>query len=286
MKRILLAATAMIVASPALAHNPWIKPTATTVAGEDGWVGFDAGASTDVFVADHAPMRLEMIKARAPDGSDAPLENAVQARYRSTFDVHLTKQGTWRIGMESLGVTGSYVLDGKSYRVGGRAGPRPGAPGAGGPQPNPDVIFVPGGPDFTPPPGATGVKLTLAGMRNETFVTLGKPSDVVLSGKGLEMQPITQPADLVADEPGKFRFLLDGKPVAGIEVEAVPDGRRFRDDPGAITTKTGPDGVAVVAWRGPGLYWVHATYADEASPRPGIGGRRFQYAATLEVTPP
>jgi hypothetical protein len=283
MKYILLA-TAMIAATPALAHNAWIKPTATTVAGEDGWVGFDAGASTDVFIADHAPLRLEMLKARAPDGGDAPLENAVQARYRSTFDVHLTKQGTWRIGMENLGVAGSYMLGGKTYRVGGRGGPRPGRPG--GQQPDPNVVFLPGGPDFAPPAEATDVKLTLTGMRNETFVTLGKPSEVAPAGKGLEMQPITQPADLVADQPAKFRFLLDGKPVAGLEIEAIADGRRFRDDQGAITAKTGADGVATVAWRGPGLYWVHATYTDAVSPRPGIAGRRFQYAATLEVTPP
>jgi len=304
MKRMfLLAATALISSSPLYAHNAWIKPSATTVSGEDGWVTFDAAASTDVYNADHAPMALEQIKAYAPDGTETPIENGMRGRFRSTFDVHLTKPGTWRVGIQNLSVTGSYKLDGQEYRVGGRRGPPPSAGGPGGaPGGNPPA-GGPGGPgapqrsgnapnfvassaDFSPPAGATDVKLSLSGMRNEVFVTLGNPSEVRLTGQGLEMQPISHPADLVADEPGRFRFLVDGKPAAGLEVEAVPDGRRFRDEQGTIAATTDANGEVTINWTGPGLYWLHTDYRDESSPRPGITGRRFQYTANLEVMAP
>lgn len=301
MKRLLLlAAASALLATPAIAHNAWIKPSATTVSGDDGWVTFDAAASTDVFNADHNPMQLEQIKAFMPDGAEAKLENAMRGRYRSTFDVHLTKPGTWRVGTLSMGVTGTYKLDGKDYRVGGRGGPPPGAQGAGpggapgaqrpagpgGPGANTNVTMVPGGPEFAPPAGATDVKLSMTANRYDVFVTLGNPTPIKPSNKGLEMQPITHPADLIADEPGKFRFLVDGKPAANIEVEVVPDGRRFRDSQGAITVKTDAKGEATVKWPSAGLYWLRAVYNDETSPRPGIAGRRFQYSATLEVMAP
>jgi uncharacterized GH25 family protein len=304
MKRTLLiaAAAAALIATPAFAHSPWLKPSAATVSGEDGWVTFDAAASTDVFNADHQPMQLDQIKAYAPDGVETPIENGMRGKFRSTFDVHLTKPGTWRIGMENTGVQGSYRLDGKDYRVGGRGGgggppggpggqPRP--PGQGGPGGpggpggvNANFTMVPGGPDFVVPKGATDVKLTMTSNRNEVLVTLGKPTPLKLSNKGLEMQPITHPADLVADEAGKFRFLVDGKPAANLEVEVIPDGRRFRNAQGGITVKTDAKGEATVKWTGAGLYWMHAAFTDETSPRPGITGRRFQYTTTLEVMAP
>ncbi|MBO9601107.1 MAG: DUF4198 domain-containing protein [Novosphingobium sp.] len=310
-RKFLLAGVALFSSSPLFAHNPWIKPSATNVAGEDGWVTFDAGASTDVYNPDHAAMPLDQIKAYAPDGSEARLENGMRGKYRTTFDLHLTGPGTWRVGTQSLTVMGSYKLDGQEYRVGGRGGPRPGGAaggpagtpggdrpgggegGRGGPGGNerpqgdgPAPIMVPATPDFGPPAGATDVKLILAGSRNEVFVTLGSPTEIKLSDQGLEMQPITQPADLVSDEPGRFRFLVDGKPAAGLEVEAIPDGRKFRNDQGTITATTDANGEATIAWTGPGLYWVHADFKDDTSPRPGITGRRFQYTANLEVSAP
>jgi len=295
-RKILLAAAAFLIAAPLQAHNAWIKPSTTTVAGESGWVTFDVAASTDVYNADHRPMGLNMIKAIAPDGSEAQIENGSTGQLRSTFDLHLTQQGTWRIGTESAGVTGSYKLDGQEYRVGGRGGPPPGAqggPGAvaggagrpGGAAPA-GPTMVPGGADFSPPEGATDVKLTLTSNRNFAFVTLGMPSEIRLAGSGLEMEPVTHPADLVAGEPATFRFLVDGKPAAGIEVEATPDGRRFRDEQGTITVTTNANGEANFDWPAAGLYWVHASFSDETSPRPGITGRRFQYTANVEVMAP
>jgi hypothetical protein len=63
-------------------------------------------------------MQLAQIKVTAPDGSAGTVEHGVTARYRSTFDVHLTQEGTWRIGTESTNVMGSFKVNGVEKRVG------------------------------------------------------------------------------------------------------------------------------------------------------------------------
>jgi len=62
----------------------------------------------------------------------------------------------------------------------------------------------------------------------EVFVSSGKPSDNVFkpTGAGLELVPITHPNDLFAGDTSNFRFLLDGKPAADIEVTVIPGGIR------------------------------------------------------------
>ena len=317
MRLTLTTLAAGLLAGTAAAHNPWIKPSATTVAGDEGWVTFDAGASTVPFVSDHAAMRLEQIKAFAPDGSAVKIENGARGRYRSTFDLHMTRPGTWKVSTENAGLMGTYKLNGQEVRVGGRGGPpggpggpgQPGAPqrGAGGPNDRggPDgqmaggvPIGGPGGPNMTPPPGspggppfvlpagATDVNVTQTASRNEVFVTLGRPSEVALTNKGLEMQPITHPDDLVADTPGRFRFLVDGRPAANVPVKLMPDGQRYRDGQQALEVKTDAKGEAAVKWPGAGLYWLEASYSDDKPTVAGATKRRLSYVATLEVLAP
>lgn len=250
----------------------------------------DAAVSNDLFYPDHVPMRLEQVKVWAPDGSEGTLENPSTGRYRSTFDVKVDKAGTWKIGSENASVMGSFKLNGEEWRVGGRRGPPPGAgqAGAGGPP-------GPGGPQrqsvATPaeiPAGATDVKLTEVSNRNFVFVTAGEPNEAVFksTGKGLEMQPVTHPDALVADEEGQFRYLVDGKPAAGVKVEVVPGGKRFRAAEEAQTLTTGADGTVRVKWPVPGVYWISATLTDAKATTPRATERRMVYTMTVEVPAP
>lgn len=304
--RTLLTVLLLSLPSVAAAHNAWIKPSAASISGADGWVTFDAATSTDPFVADHQPMRLEAIHAIAPDGSDAKLENALSARYRTTFDLHLTQQGTYRVMTVNAGIVGSYLLNGELHRVGGRGGPppgarpvggggsNPGAPGdrregpmaaagaAGGAQ-RPPLRFESGGADFALPPAATDVKLGERTSRTEVFVTLGRPSAIAPTGKGLELQPITHPDDLVADQPARFVLLVDGRPAPGIAVKLIADGRRYRDAVGEIALKSDAKGEVTIAWPAPGLYWFSAAATDGKVANPVATERRLNYVTTLEV---
>ncbi|MDB5715592.1 MAG: nickel uptake transporter family protein [Sphingomonadales bacterium] len=301
---LLIAASALTLASPALAHRQWLLPQATTFSGANDWVSVDAAVSNDLFFADHFPMRVDTIKVWAPDGSPGEIANGALGHYRSTFDVKLDKPGTWKIGTASSGFSGSFKDDGVEWRVGGRGGP-PGAGGPGaaatGPKPTPTSAPAnapapgqPGAPRPSVPTvadipaNATDVVLTESSSRNEIFVTAGAPTTTVLkpSGKGLEMSPVTHPDELVANEEARFIFLVDGKPAANLKVTLVPGGKRFRDTEGAFEVTTGKDGVAAIKWPAAGMYWLNASATDARTTTPRATQRRMSYTSTLEVSAP
>lgn len=312
LKKSLLAATvaALAVSAPALAHNQWFLPSTTVVSDTKQYVSVDAGASTEPFIADHNAMNVDNVKVWAPDGSEGKLENAAKGRYRSTFDVAIDKPGTWRIGSASSSVGGTFKLNGEDWMVGRRRGPPPAAAGAPGavpaamtpPAPPAGAGAPAGGPGGRPridpshivatveeiPAGATDLDLTESHSRNEFFVTAGEPTEASFTptNKGLEMVPVTLPGDLVSNEPGKFRYLIDGKPAVGLEVEVIPGGARFRDSDDVQRLKTGADGVLSVTWPVPGYYWVCASLTDDKPSVPKASKRRMSHTMTLEVLAP
>ena len=279
LSRILLVGAALLaVPATVSAHRMWLLPSGTVFSGTDGWVTVDSAVSNDLFYADHQPGRLEWTKVWQPDGTPGQVQNGATGRYRSVFDVRLDKPGTWKIGTEISGVMGSFKVDGVEKRVGGRGGPPPaeGAPR----QPPLTVADIPA--------NATDVQLTETSSRNEIFVTAGEPTRTVLkpTGKGLELDPITHPDELVAGETARFRFLIDGKPAPGLKVTMVPGGKRYRDAEGAQELTTGADGVLAIAWPAAGMYWLNATATDGKATAPRATQRRMSYTTTLEVMTP
>ena len=99
------------------AHRQWMLPSATILSGNDPWVTVDAAISNDLFYFEHFPMRLENLTVIAPDGSPATAENLATGRYRSTFDVHLTQKGTWKIASVSNTVMASWDDNGAPKTV-------------------------------------------------------------------------------------------------------------------------------------------------------------------------
>ncbi|MDF0488257.1 DUF4198 domain-containing protein [Sphingomonas sp. H39-1-10] len=289
--RLATAAALLSCAAPALAHRAWLVPSTTIVSGTDDWVSIDAAISNDLFFADHNPMRSEMVKVWAPDGSPAQIQNAATLHYRSVFDVRIDKPGTWKIGTTQSAVIGSFKLDGVEWRVGGRGfggAARPPAPGAARPAgegapPRPSVATV-----ADIPANATDIKLTEVIGQNNVFITAGAPTTTVFqpTNTALEMVPVTHPDELVSNEPATFRFLIDGKPAAGLKVTLVPGGKRYRDSEGAFDVTTGADGVAEVKWPFAGLFWLNATTTDAHPSAPRATERRMSYTATLEVVAP
>ncbi|MET1755008.1 DUF4198 domain-containing protein [Novosphingobium sp. RD2P27] len=299
------AALAAILSSPASAHRQWLLPSTTSLSGTSEWVTVDAAVSNDLFYADHVPMSPEQVKVWAPDGIESKIENAATGRYRSTFDVKIDKPGTWAIGTERNGVMGTFKLNGETWRVGGRGRPAT-APGAGAPgganmqrpqgaaptaaparpQGSGPIRMVANVEDI--PAGATDINLTEVLAKNMVFVTADAPTMTVLepTGKGLEFQPLTHPASLVSDEPARFRFLVDGKPAAGVNVTVVPGGKKFREAEEAQELKTDADGVVTVQWPVPGVYWLNASAEDAKASTPRADKRRMGFTTTLEVVAP
>ncbi len=271
-----LAIAAALLTTPTMlsAHRQWLLPSGTVFSGTDSWVTVDAAVSNDLFYADHQPGRLEGVKVWQPDGSPGQIQNGSTGRYRSVFDVKLDKTGTWKIGTESSGFMGSFKVDGVEQRIGRRGPPRPDAP--------PPLTIA----DI--PANATDVKVTESVGRNQIFVTAGEPTTTVLkpTGTGLELEPITHPDELVAGEAARFRFLIDGRPAAGLKVTLVPGGKRYRDAEGAQELTTGADGVLSITWANAGMFWLNATATDNRVSNPRATERRMSYTTTLEVMTP
>lgn len=272
--RLLAAAALLSVPAGLSAHRMWLLPSATVLSGTDGWVTVDAAVSNDLFFFDHQPGRLEAIKVWQPDGTPGRIQNGATGRYRSTFDVQLDKPGTWKIGSDNAGVMGSFKVDGVEKRIGRRGPPQPGAPA---PLTVADI-----------PANATDVNIVESVGRNEIFVTAGSPTTTVFtpSGKGMELAPITHPDELVAGEAARFRFLVDGKPAAGLKVSVIPGGKRYRDAENGMELTTGADGVLTVTWPSAGMYWLNATASDAKTSTPRATRRQLSYTATLEVLTP
>jgi uncharacterized GH25 family protein len=272
--RLLAAAAILSLPVSASAHRQWLLPSGTTFSGEDPWVSVDAAVSNDLFFPDHFAGRLENIKVWQPDGTEGKIQNGSTGRYRSVFDVRLEKPGTWKIGTENSAVMGSFKVDGVEKRLGRRGPPQPGAPA---PLTVDDI-----------PANATDVKVTEVIGRNEVYVTRGEPTLTVFkpSGKGLELSPITHPDDLVAGEPTKFRFLVDGKPAAGLNVTVIPGGKRYRDAEGGFDVTSDKDGVVTINWPAAGMYWLSGELKDNHPSTPKATERRLSYTTTLEVMAP
>ncbi|UAK26068.1 DUF4198 domain-containing protein [Sphingomonas nostoxanthinifaciens] len=284
----LLAAAVALAALPAAARaeHPWLLPSATSFSGPESWVTFDGAVTSELFFFDHAPLRLESVKVTQPDGTPGTMQNASTGRYRSVFDVKLDKPGTWRVSSEMAMVGGTFMQNGVERRVGGRGGPPGGGPGgpaaAGGPPRLPSVAVN------EIPADATDVKLAETLSRNEVYVTEGTPTTAVFAptGKGIELVPITHPDDLVLGEPARFRFLVDGQPMAGLKVAVIRGGKRYRNDLGAMDLTTGADGVLTIKWPEAGMYWLNATLTDAKTSVPRATERRLSYSTTLEVLMP
>jgi uncharacterized GH25 family protein len=264
-KSLALLAAVAVLALPmsAQAHRAWLSPTSTVLSGADAWVGFDAGMSNGVFIPDHAAMNLDSLVITAPDGSAASPENMMRGRYRSTFDLHLTQAGTYKVANVMGGLVVSYKQDGATKRWRGSQA---------------DMAA-------NIPADATEVVATRSDSRVETFVTLGAPTTTALAptGKGIELVPVTHPNDLVAGEAATFKLIRDGQPAADLEVTIARGGTRYRDNPEEITVRTGADGAFTVTWPEPGMYWMNASVRTPASGDQLAASA--QYNGVVEVLP-
>lgn len=143
-------------ACAAQAHRPWMIANTSMVDSEDGreaWVTIDAAVSENLFDADFIPLRLDGLTVTGPDGVTVPAPAAFVGKHRSTVDIPLPKDGTYRITLAVDKVMGSYKVNGDTKRFRATA------------QTFKNQI----------PPGAVDVRTSTTHQRQNTFVTLGKP---------------------------------------------------------------------------------------------------------------
>ena len=247
------------------AHRQWILPSSTVLSSQDAWVTIDAAVSNELFYFDHVPMRLSNLVVTAPNGAPVSPENIATGKYRSTFDVHLTEPGTYRIASVGNFVFASWEENGEQKRWRGS-----------------EEAFA-----KQVPADAKNLTKTKNNSRVETFVTAGSPTKIKPVGEGLEMVALTHPNDLVTGEAVEFQFLANGKPEAGLTVSLIPGGNRYRDQLHEQQFTTDGEGKIEVTFDEPGMYWINASKGGgrRGPGGPGRGGDRMSYTATLEVLP-
>jgi uncharacterized GH25 family protein len=255
---------AALIPFAAHAHKAWLLPSAT-VSTVDQWVTIDAAVSNDLFYFNHNPLRVDSLSITAPDGSAVKAANQGTGKYRNTFDVHLQKNGTYRIAVTNIGLFANYEVDGQRKRWRG----------------TPEAFAK------EVPANASKLEVSQSAGRVETFVTAGKPTldALKLTNVGLELAPVTHPNDLYAGDEATFALTLDGKPAASLPVTIVAGGTRYRDAQGEIEVKTDAQGRFSVTWPEPGMYWIEAALEDNKTSIPQAKQRRVSYAATFEVLP-
>jgi len=246
------------------AHKAWLLPS-STVSTVDQWITVDAAVSNDLFYFNHVPLRIDALVITAPDGSKVAPENVSTGKYRSVFDLQLKQNGTYKVAILNQGLFANYEENGARKRWRGTA-----------------EKFA-----TEVPANAKGLEVNESVGRIETFVTAGKPSEAALkpSNVGLELIPVTHPNDLYAGEASKFRFLLDGKPAANLDVVLQAGGTRYRNEQEQQKLKTDANGELAVTWPNPGMYWLESSLQDQKTSVKQAKQRRVSYVATFEVLP-
>ena len=256
----------LVPLSAAQAHKAWLLPSSTVLSGKgDLAVTVDAAASNDLFYFDHRPIPLQGLVVTAPGGAAVTPENTNTGKYRSTFDVPLKDPGTYRIALVSDSLFARYKENGEQKRWRGKA----------------ENLAK------EIPATATDVVVTQAQRRLETFVSVGNPDEAALkpAGSGLELVPVTHPNDLVANEEAEFKLVIDGKPAAGVKVEIVRGGIRYRNQLGDTTVTSDANGAFKYKWPEAGMYWLEASVTDDKATAKEAKERRATYSATFEVMP-
>ena len=255
----------LLLALPAAVQaKSWLLPS-LTVLPDPGWVAVDAATSDEYFFFNRGPLALATLSIAAPDGTRVEPQNSSSGKLRNSFDLQLTQTGTYRVTVTTDSINASYEDRGARKRFRGTLG------------------------EFTQqvPAGAAKLEVRQNQQRVETFITARKPSTGALqsSGVGLELQPITHPNDLYAGETARFRYTLDGKPAAEVEVSVIPGGTRHRDRPNEIVLETDAAGEVAVTWPQAGWYLMEASAKDVAPSIPQAQKRSALHTTTLEVLP-
>ncbi len=256
---------AATIAAPAQAHRMWMLPSTFTLSGDEQYITVDGAISNDLFFPNHVPLSLKDLHVTQPDGKEAKIENASTLKFRSVFDLKLDQQGTYKIAE-----TGAMYF--ASWKEGGETQRRRGTW---------ETLMA------AEPDKKADVQFMESRRRVETFVTLGAPTTDAFNptGKGLELQPITHPNDVYVGEAVEFKFLMNGKPKAGVEATIVKGRDRYRDAEEAITAVTNKDGVLTFTLSEPGRYWINAGAEGKTTHEGREMNQNISYVATFEALP-
>ena len=268
LSRTTLALLILMLFSPlSLAHKRWFMPT-DFVLSEPETVTVDFTASNNIFFVD-AGMPLAGVTVLSPTATVIPLLKPQEGVRRSSFDIQVSEPGTYRISVSGAPL---YFV---SYKV----------PGKHEAQHDRGTLA---GLKADLPTQATEIAFAESQSLIETFLTLGNTTMPANDGdnSGLRMAlKDTHPNALCTDEPARFAFTLDGKPLPGLTVSVQPEDSRYRDVQGVNELVTDNEGTVEISWPTAGRYLLEAGLEQDVGDGE-IRKRYYNYFLTLEVLAP
>jgi len=256
----------LLSSAGAQAHKRWLLPTDFALS-EEETVTVDFSASNNLFYVD-MPMPLAGVVILSPGGQFVAPTNPAQGQRRSSFDIEIVEEGTYRVYDHGQPMYfSSYLLPGEKKPVRAR-GPLA--------KLKADV-----------PPEATEVEFAQSTALIETYVTLGAVSQpaALERNQGLAMEPLDHPNALYRDESARFRFTLNSEPLAGLAVTVTPEGTRYRDNQAGQAYSTDTAGEVEVEWPVAGRYLIEALL-EQPEQSGEIAMRYYNYFLTVEVMAP
>ncbi len=243
-KKLSLLCLAVVISGQVSAHSRWLLPSHYTLSSEQGeWIVLDATASNEVFNVDKA-LGLDSLSILTPSGKKSRPSSTYKAHRKSAADYFIEESGTYKI---TNNATANYF---STYQV---ADKRERA------RVNKIALKT------LAPSNATDLQTTYGLTRVETYVTMNNPTEnFEIEGRFLELLPKTHPAEIVENEQAVFAFTYHGNIQAGVEVEIIRDGVRYRNAPEVVELVTNSKGEISFTPKQAGRYLMIAEYQQEA----------------------
>ena len=243
-KKTLLLSLAFAISSQASAHSRWLLPSHYTLSSEQGeWVALDATASNEVFNVDKA-LSIDSLSILTPLGEKTRPSSTYKVHRKSVADYFVKESGTYKV---TNNAPASYF---SSYKVADqhlRA------------RVNKLELKA------LTPNNATDLKTTYGLTRVETYITMNNPTEnYAIDGKFLELLPKTHPAEIVENEEVIFAFTYHGNIQAGVKVEIMRDGARYRNNPEVVELVSNNKGEINFTPKQAGRYLLIAEYQQNA----------------------
>lgn len=243
-------------AGAAFAHVPYVRPNVMDATSRDH-VTVEASFTEDVFAAE-VVMRSDAWHVVGPNG-DTPISAVTYLRDLAVFEAATPVDGTYRIS----------------------SGPRSGRMGQMYKAASGDWKMV--GEEDGPAPAGAEIVPVQSITTADAYVTRGAPSAQALSpsGRGLEVVPLIQPADIVAGEGLPLQLLFDGKPLANTPVviyreAGLYDGKKIEAE---LTSDA--EGKVAVRVATPGAYMTLVRYRTEAPSGSDVRFRSYSHSLTF-----
>jgi uncharacterized GH25 family protein len=248
LKSITLAALCLLICAQASAHNRWILPSHFTLSNDKGeWVMVDVTASNEVFNVDK-PMGAERLVITAPDGTDVFPSSSYRGHRKSVVDIHLENSGTYQLKMGGeASYWTSYLAKGEDKKQWLR-----------GVSKAQRAALL--------PKGATEVETLASYASILSYISLNAPTqNFPLTNSGLELVPVTHPSDIAQGEDAEFKFVFNGKAQAGVKVEIIREGVRYRNNPDSLKLTSDSKGVITFNLKEAGRYLLMAEYETKTA---------------------